>query len=88
MTPTTSTDPLAARRAVEVAEAKIADAEAARDQASARLDEALLSCGWKRLVGGFSPGATPLYSHLARPDAALTLDQALEVVRLERRIAA
>ena len=53
-----------AHRALEHAEAEIAKAEQARDQAAARLDAALAARGWRRVTGAFAPGATPLYTRL------------------------
>jgi hypothetical protein len=51
----------AARQAVDAAEAKIADGKREREEALVLLDEALAERGWRRLVGGFTAGAEPLY---------------------------
>ena len=64
MTPTTATDPLAAHRAVQDAEERIAKAKQARDEALERLDVALAKLGWRRAGGAFTPGDAPLYSRL------------------------
>jgi hypothetical protein len=47
-------DVASAHKAVLAAEAKITQAERDRDDAYARLDDALGERGWIRLVGGFS----------------------------------
>jgi hypothetical protein len=67
---------------------KIAAAQRARDDARALLDQSLERRGWRRLRGAFDPHAAPLYTHLSRPDAVLTLHQVLEVLEVERRSAA
>ena len=55
------TDVATAHKAILAAEAKIAEAERARDEAYAELDQALAARGWRRLMGGFN---ARLYTHL------------------------
>ena len=81
----TRNDPLAAHAALEAAEAKIREAEQARDQAAAELDAALAQVGWKRAHGGF---ANPLYEHVRTPGFLTPLAQVLEAVVFDRRAAA
>jgi hypothetical protein len=79
-------DPLAARRALEAAEAKILDATQARDEARTELDFALADSGWYRLVGAFSPKATPLYRRGVSDDDVRPLPAVIDL--LEREAAA
>ena len=78
----------AAHRALTTAEQRIREAEQARDEARDRLDAALEAAGWSRLIGAFTPDATPLYTNLLYPDAALRRDQVLAVLARQERTAA
>lgn len=85
----TRTDPVAvAREALNRAEEALAAAEGERDGARDRLDAALAERGWTRLVGAFTPDATPLYTSVLYPDAALRVDQVLTVLGQQARPAA
>jgi hypothetical protein len=55
-------DPIAAHRLLRAAEAKLIEAERLRDEARLTLDAALSEAGWRRLIGGFAPGAEALYT--------------------------
>jgi hypothetical protein len=80
--------PLDAQRALQDAEAKVRDAEQARDRARDELDAALTAVGWRRMRGVFNPGATPRYTHVLYPDAAITAEQVVEVLEQQRKAAA
>jgi hypothetical protein len=76
-----------AHLAVEAAENALADAQHALEDAKASRDAALAEVGWRRLIGGFNPNATPLYTSdvpPCPPDLLLTLE---EVLAFERQAA-
>ena len=67
------TDVATAHSAVTRAEEKIAEAERARDDAYAHLDQALAARGWRRLMGAFN---ARLYQY--RGGNPVPLDDVLE----------
>ena len=77
-----------AHRALIDAEAKLTEAEAARDMARAMLDAALAAVGWTRLVGAFSPDAVAIYTHTLYPGANLHLGDVLEVLEQQAKATA
>jgi hypothetical protein len=80
--------PAEAHAALRRAQQKIAEAEAAERDARYRLDDALANVGWRRLMGAFTPDATPLYKSAVFPDACLTAEQVVEHLEHQRRAAA
>ena len=73
-----------ARAHLDQADRALAEAQAACDRARAQLDRALGDIGWRRLPLVGSPTQTPLYSSLAYPDAALSVDQIVAMVEAQR----
>ena len=67
------TDVANAHKAILAAEAKIAEAQRARDEAYAELDAALAARGWRRLMGAFN---ARLYQY--RGGNPVPLDDVLE----------
>jgi hypothetical protein len=61
------TDRSKAFDALKAAEAKIREAQRARDEASERLDRALAARGWVRVIGAFSPAQPRSTSATASP---------------------
>jgi hypothetical protein len=57
------TDPIAAHGKLEDARPRVTEAERAVSVAEQALDHALAERGWQRLVGGFTSGAEPIYTH-------------------------
>jgi hypothetical protein len=77
-----------AHAGVTAAEQKVRDAETELAAARDRLDAEVAAVGWKRLVGGFTQDATPLYTSRLYPDAVLEVNDVLEHLEHQRRAAA
>jgi hypothetical protein len=71
---------------LEAAEARLAEATEARNQARAQLDAALAATGWHRLVGVFSSDVS-LYESKLYPSATLSLGDVLEHLAAQREAA-
>lgn len=84
----TTKDVAVARSDLERAEQDLNAAKVKVAEADDRLDVALAGRGWRRLVGAFDPGATPLYTSPLFPVATLTRGQVLEHVDMQEALSA